>query len=54
MANHSFSTITFQWEAVHDSQIILEVEPPYGELGQCVSVSRIVMFIEKYIVIIKT
>ncbi|PVD31091.1 hypothetical protein C0Q70_10369 [Pomacea canaliculata] len=32
MANHSFSTINFQWEAVHDSQIILEVEPPYGEL----------------------
>lgn len=32
MANHSFSTITFQWEPVHNQQMILEVEPPFGEL----------------------
>ncbi|KAK7110848.1 deleted in lung and esophageal cancer protein 1-like isoform X2 [Littorina saxatilis] len=32
MANHSFSTITFQWEPVHESKMILEVEPPFGEL----------------------
>ena len=34
MANHSFSTITFQWDPVHDTKMILEVEPPFGELGQ--------------------
>ncbi|XP_076461366.1 deleted in lung and esophageal cancer protein 1-like isoform X2 [Babylonia areolata] len=32
MANHSFSTITFQWEPVHNDKMILEVEPPFGEL----------------------
>ncbi|KAL8567948.1 hypothetical protein ACOMHN_029123 [Nucella lapillus] len=32
MANHSFSTITFQWEPVHTDAMILEVEPPFGEL----------------------
>ncbi|KAL5006767.1 hypothetical protein ScPMuIL_015573 [Solemya velum] len=31
MANHSRSTITFQWQA-YSEQHILEVEPPYGEL----------------------
>ncbi|KAK7508441.1 hypothetical protein BaRGS_00000007 [Batillaria attramentaria] len=32
MANHSFSTITFQWEPVHEDKMIMEVEPPFGEL----------------------
>ncbi|WAQ94651.1 DLEC1-like protein [Mya arenaria] len=31
MANHSHSTVTFQWEPYTDSYI-LEVEPPFGEL----------------------
>ncbi|RUS82779.1 hypothetical protein EGW08_009443 [Elysia chlorotica] len=31
MANHSYSTITFQWEPYTDSYL-LEVEPPFGEL----------------------
>ncbi|KAL4222937.1 Deleted in lung and esophageal cancer protein 1 [Mactra antiquata] len=31
MANHSHSTITFQWEPYTDNYI-LEVEPPFGEL----------------------
>ncbi|XP_052246606.1 deleted in lung and esophageal cancer protein 1-like isoform X3 [Dreissena polymorpha] len=31
MANHSHSTITFQWEPFTESYI-LEVEPPFGEL----------------------
>ncbi|KAK3108686.1 hypothetical protein FSP39_013370 [Pinctada imbricata] len=31
MANHSRSTITFQWQPFHD-KYILEVEPPFGEL----------------------
>ncbi|XP_071102579.1 deleted in lung and esophageal cancer protein 1-like [Haliotis cracherodii] len=31
MANHSFSTITFQWQP-HSDKHIIEVEPPFGEL----------------------
>lgn len=31
MANHSYSTITFQWEPYTDNYL-LEVEPPFGEL----------------------
>ena len=33
MANHSHSTITFQWEP-YIEKYILEVEPPFGELGK--------------------
>ncbi|KAK7011463.1 deleted in lung and esophageal cancer protein 1 [Biomphalaria glabrata] len=31
MANHSFSTISFQWDS-YVEETIIEVEPPYGEL----------------------
>ena len=33
MANHSHSTITFQWEP-YIEKYILDVEPPFGELGK--------------------
>ena len=33
MENHSFSILTFQWKPVHDEKKILEVNPPFGELG---------------------
>lgn len=32
MANHSRSTITFQWQPILEKTII-EMEPPFGELG---------------------
>ena len=35
MANHSRSTITFTWQPCND-QHILEVEPPFGELGKLI------------------
>jgi len=38
MANHSHSTVTFQWEPYTDSYII-EVEPPFGELGKSLAIS---------------
>lgn len=33
MANHSRSTVTFTWQPCNEKHI-LEVEPPFGELGK--------------------
>jgi len=52
MANHSHSTITFQWEP-YTEEYILEIEPPFGELSKCL-INQIHMFTSQLCTLVLT